>query len=213
MREIPRHRLPALAAAVTAALLLLTPVAGTAQDAADGELARATFAGGCFWCMEGPYDKIEGVVSTVSGYTGGHVEDPTYRQVTTGTTGHFEAIQVKYDPAQVSYERLLEVFWHNVDPTDDGGQFCDRGPSYRTAIFAEGPEQRRIAEASKSRLQAEGSLPGPVVTPVLEAAAFYPAEEYHQDFYEKNPGRYNSYRQGCGRDRRLAQLWGDQAGH
>lgn len=198
------------------ALLVLSLLAATvcrAQETAVDDLATATFAGGCFWCMEGPFDAVDGVVSTVSGYTGGHVENPTYRQVTTGTTGHYESIQVTFDPRRVSYEELLRVFWHNVDPTDDGGQFCDRGSSYRTAIFVLGDEQRRLAEQSKTRLEAAGAVPGPIVTPILDATAFYPAEEYHQDFYQKSPVRYRSYRLGCGRDRRLAELWGDEAGH
>jgi peptide-methionine (S)-S-oxide reductase len=174
-------------------------------------LAKATFAGGCFWCMEPPFDEIEGVKSTTSGYIGGEVDDPTYDEVSAGRTGHAEAMQVLYDPEAVSYEELLEVFWHNVDPFDDGGQFCDRGQQYRTGIFVHSDEQRRLAEASKEEV--ETGLDRAVVTPIETATTFYPAEEYHQDFYEKSPIRYRVYRSGCGRDRRLREVWGDEAGH
>jgi peptide-methionine (S)-S-oxide reductase len=184
---------------------------GPAAPAADAAaLERATFAGGCFWCMEAPFDELEGVASTTSGYTGGRVEDPTYEQVSAGGTGHAEAVQVLYDPERVSYEELLRVFWRNVDPTDDGGQFCDRGNQYRTGIFYHSEEQKRQAEASKREL--EGRFDRPVVTPIEAAGAFYPAEEYHQDFYDKSPIRYKVYRTGCGRDRLLEELWGEEAG-
>jgi peptide-methionine (S)-S-oxide reductase len=185
--------------------------AASSAEAPEGA-ARATFAGGCFWCMEPPFDKIDGVYSTTSGYAGGKVKNPSYKQVSAGVTGHAEAIQVVYDPERVTYEELLEVFWHNVDPLDGGGQFCDRGSQYRTAIFFEGDEQRRAAEASKQALTDSGRLPGPIVTEITPLEAFYPAEDYHQDFYKRNPVRYTSYRAGCGRDRRLKQLWGE-SGH
>ena len=175
---------------------------------APGNLAVATFAGGCFWCMEPPYDKLPGVVSTVSGYIGGHVDNPSYRQVTRGDTGHYEALQVTYDPAKIGYEKLLDVFWRNVDPLDDGGQFCDRGPQYRTGIFYHDEEQKRLAERSKMRLDGSKVLDNPIVTEIMPAPAFYPAEDYHQDYYRKNPLRYKYYRYSCGRDRRLEQLWG-----
>jgi methionine-S-sulfoxide reductase len=190
-------------AAAVALLLLSTSPAGTAQP----KLARATFAGGCFWCMEPPFDKLEGVVSTTSGYTGGQVENPSYEQVSDGGTGHLESVQVLYDPAKISYEKLLEVFWMNVDPTDAGGQFCDRGEQYQTAIFFHDEEQRRLAEESKQKLIDSGRLQKPIVTPVRPATPFYPAEEYHQDYYKKNPIRYKFYRSGCGRDRVLEKLW------
>jgi peptide-methionine (S)-S-oxide reductase len=177
------------------------------------KLAKATFAGGCFWCMEPPFDEIDGVVSTTSGYAGGKEKDPTYEQVSAGTTGHAEVVQVVYDPNKVSYEKLLQVFWHNVDPTTPDRQFCDRGKQYRTAIYYHDAEQRRLAEASKRALEAGGKLPGPIVTEIAPLQAFYPAEDYHQDFYVKSSLRYKTYRAGCGRDRRLEQLWGDQAGH
>jgi len=177
---------------------------------ADDEYARATFAGGCFWCMEPPYDKLEGVISTISGYAGGHVVDPSYRAVTTGRTGHTEVVQVTYDPDVVSYEKLLEVFWKNIDPTTPNRQFCDAGSQYRTGIFTHNEEQKRLAEASKQRLEAADILPGPVVTTVESLDAFYAAEDYHQDYYRKNPLRYNFYRTSCGRDARLKQLWNNK---
>ncbi len=169
--------------------------------------ARATFAGGCFWCMEPPYDKLDGVISTVSGYAGGHVVDPSYRAVTTGRTGHTEVVQVTYDPNVVSYEKLLEVFWMNIDPTTPDRQFCDVGNQYRTAIFSHDNKQQQLAEASKQQLEASAVLPGPVVTEIEPLNAFYPAEDYHQDYYRKNPLRYNFYRTSCGRDARLKELW------
>jgi len=171
-------------------------------------LARATFAGGCFWCMEPPFEKIPGVQSVTSGYAGGRVKNPSYEAVSSGGTGHAESVQVAYDPSRVSYEQLLEVFWRNVDPTDKGGQFCDRGNQYRTAIFYEGESQKRAAIESKAALESSGVLGKPIVTEVVPLDAFYPAEAYHQDFYKKDPLRYHSYRAGCGRDQRLAQLWG-----
>ena len=192
-----------------AGLLLLGAVPGPVAAA---EPAVATFAGGCFWCMEPPYDKLEGVISTTSGYTGGHKENPTYGEVSAGGTGHYEALQVVYDPARVSYQQLLVLFWHNVDPLDAGGQFCDRGDQYRTAIFVHDEEQRRLAEESKQYLEQAGGFDKPIVTPVLPAGPFYPAETYHQDYYEKNPLRYKFYRYSCGRDARLEALWGELAG-
>ena len=171
-------------------------------------LARATFAGGCFWCMEPPYDKIPGVVSVTSGYAGGSVKNPSYEMVSMGVTGHAESVQIQYDPARVSFEQLVEVFWRNIDPTDAGGQFCDRGSQYRTVIFYEGESQKRAAEESKRALDASHVLPKPVVTTIEPLNAFYPAEDYHQGFCKKNPNRYYSYRAGCGRDQVLEQLWG-----
>jgi peptide-methionine (S)-S-oxide reductase len=176
-----------------------------------GGLAKATFAGGCFWCMEGPFDKLPGVASTTSGYIGGQVKNPSYEQVSSGGTGHAEAVQVVYDPSKVSYAKLLEVFWHNVDPLTPNRQFCDIGEQYRTAIFFHDAEQKRLAEATKATVAKE--LGKPVVTEIVQAGPFYAAEEYHQDYYQKNPIRYKYYRNGCGRDRRLAELWGDKAGH
>lgn len=173
------------------------------------ELAAATFAGGCFWCMEPPFARLEGVVATVSGYTGGQKADPTYEEVCSGTSGHLEALQVLYDPARVSYEQLLEVFWQNVNPTDAGGQFVDRGQQYRSAIFCHDSEQMRQAEASKAKIAASGRFSGAIVTPILPAGPFYPAEEYHQDYYLKNPVRYKLYRYHSGRDQFLERIWGN----
>lgn len=170
--------------------------------------AVATFAGGCFWCMEPPYDKLDGVKSTVSGFMGGHVDNPTYKQVVGGGTGHAEVVQVTYDPEVVSYEQLLEVFWRNIDPLDGGGQFCDRGDSYRSAIFAHSEAQQRAAEASKQALDGSKRFDAPVVTEVHPAGEFYAAEDYHQNYYQENPLRYSFYRSRCGRDARLEALWG-----
>ncbi len=182
---------------------------GAESAEADEALATAVFAGGCFWCMEPPYDALDGVVSTTSGFMGGHVESPSYEQVVRGGTGHVEAVKVVYDPARVSYETLLEVYWQNVDPLDDGGQFCDRGEAYLTAIFVADAQQRELAEASRAALDASGRLDRPVVTPVRDWSEFWPAEAYHQEYYRKNPLRYRFYRFNCGRDRRLEELWGD----
>lgn len=176
--------------------------------AAAGPPALATFAGGCFWCMEPPFDKLDGVLSTTSGYTAGQQDNPTYAQVSAGGTGHTEAVQIEFDPAKVSYEKLLEVFWHNVDPLDAGGQFCDRGNQYRTGIFPHDDAQRAAAQKSKTLLQASAVLPGPIVTEITDATVFYPAEDYHQNYYQRNPVRYKFYRWNCGRDQRLEELWG-----
>lgn len=180
----------------------------SAGTTASGQ-AVATFAGGCFWCMEPPYDVLDGVLSTTSGYTGGHKPNPTYEEVSTGTTGHTEAVQVVYDPNRISYERLLEVFWRNIDPITPNAQFCDHGTQYRSAIFYHDAEQRKLAEESKRALEASGRFKSRIVTEIVAAGAFYPAEEYHQDYYKKNPIRYKFYRAGCGRDQRLGELWGD----
>jgi peptide-methionine (S)-S-oxide reductase len=176
-------------------------------------LAKATFAGGCFWCMEPPFDKVEGVVSTTSGYTGGEVKNPTYHQVSAGGTGHAEALEVVFDPSKVSYQKLLEVYWHNIDPLAVDRQFCDGGNQYRTAIFTHGDEQLRLAQESKEALVRSHRFDQPIATEIEPAGEFYPAEEYHQDYYEKNPVRYKMYRTGCGRDRRLKELWGDDYQH
>jgi peptide-methionine (S)-S-oxide reductase len=173
--------------------------------------AIATFAGGCFWCMEPPYDELDGVLSTTSGYTGGHKQNPTYEEVSTGKTGHTEAVQVVYDPKRITYERLLAVFWRNIDPITANAQFCDHGTQYRSGIFYHDAEQRRLAEESKRALEASRRFKAPIVTEIVAAGPFYPAEEYHQDYYKKNPVRYKLYRAGCGRDQRLTELWGDAA--
>lgn len=171
--------------------------------------AEAVFAGGCFWCMEPPFDAIEGVIATHSGYTGGDKKGPAYTEVAYGRTSHVEALRVVYDPAKVSYKMLLDVFWKNIDPTQDDGQFCDRGAHYRSAIFPGNAAERSEAEAS--RIAVGATLGKTIVTTIRPKADFWMAEDYHQDFYKKNPGRYYSYRAGCGRDRRLTQLWGKTA--
>ena len=181
--------------------------------AADSKTEIATFAGGCFWCMEPPFDKLDGVISTTSGYTGGHQASPTYKQVSAGSTGHTEAIQVEYDPATVSYEELLSVFWKNIDPTTANSQFCDHGSQYRSGIFYHNDEQKKAAEISLNKLNQTKSFDEPVVTEITSASIFYPAEEYHQDYYQKNPLRYKYYRFACGRDKRLEQLWGASTAH
>jgi peptide-methionine (S)-S-oxide reductase len=199
-----------LASTIAICLLALGLVRGHAADAPPGT-ARATFAGGCFWCMEPPFEKLPGVVSVTSGYTGGTVDHPTYEQVSAGSTGHAEAVQVIYDPAKIDYEKLLDVFWHNVDPLTRDAQFCDHGRQYRTSIFYHDDAQKKLAEASKAALDASKKLPGPIVTEIVQAGTFWPAEEYHQKYHEKNPIRYKYYRWNCGRDQRLRELWGSEA--
>jgi peptide-methionine (S)-S-oxide reductase len=179
-----------------------------AQTTGDKNLETATFAGGCFWCMEPPFDKLDGVISTTSGYTGGQMKNPTYEEVSSGTTGHAESVQVVFDPAKVSYAKLLDVFWHNIDPLTLNAQFCDHGRQYRTAIFYHSEEQQRQAEASKKALEDSGRFTQPIVTEIVPAGEFHKAEEYHQDYYKKNPIRYKFYRYQCGRDKVLEQRWG-----
>ena len=186
--------------------MIAPPAAARSQDH-----AVATFAGGCFWCVEEAFDEVRGVVSTTSGYTGGHVTDPSYEQVSAGTTGHLEAVQVVYDPDVVPFRRLLEVFWQNIDPTDAGGQFCDRGSSYRSAIFYRNEEQKRLAESSKGEIERARGFQ--VVTPILPAQTFYPAEEYHQNYHQRHSIRYKFYKWNCGRAQRLEELWGERADH
>jgi peptide-methionine (S)-S-oxide reductase len=191
-------------------LFVLASAAGAADGppAAAGKLEMATFAGGCFWCMEHPFDELRGVVSVTVGYTGGQKSHPTYEEVSSGTTGHAEAVQVVFDPSKISYNELLNVFWRNVDPTDGGGQFCDRGNQYRSEIFYHGDAQRKAAEESLQSLEKNKPFPGKIVTRIVPATEFWPAEEYHQHYYKKNPLRYRFYRAGCGRDARLKELWG-----
>jgi peptide-methionine (S)-S-oxide reductase len=213
---------------IVAALLLLaagwTGTSATSRAAAAGgaeagagaaaavETASAIFAGGCFWCMEPPFDDLPGVLETTSGYIGGQVRNPSYEQVVTGRTGHTEAVRVVYDPSQVDYATLLYVFWRNIDPLTANRQFCDGGNQYRSGIFYLDAAQREQAEASLEALRASGRFTAPIVTELTQAGPFYPAEDYHQDYYEKNPLRYKYYRYGCGRDQRLRELWGDEAG-
>ena len=204
-------RIRAALAFLLASAPLFAQAAGSPQVPAGAgrQLSKATFAGGCFWCMEPPFEALDGVVSVTSGYTGGSKENPTYVEVSSGRTGHTEAVQVVYEPAKISYERLLDVYWRNVDPTDRTGQFCDRGSQYRPAIFVHDDTQRRLAEASKVALGKTKPFAAPVVVEIVPASAFWPAEEYHQRYHSKNPIRYKYYRAGCGRDARLRELWGD----
>jgi peptide-methionine (S)-S-oxide reductase len=198
---------------VLLSLVLALTVASTAvaQNANQpANRAVATFAGGCFWCTEADFDKVPGVISTTSGYTGGRVANPSYTQVSAGGTGHAEAVEVVYDPHKVSYDELLSYYWHHVDPTVKNRQFCDVGEQYRTAIFVHDDEQRKLAEASKKKVEAE--LKQPIYTEIVPAGPFYKAEDYHQDFYQKNPTKYKFYRWNCGRDQRLEQLWGARKG-
>ena len=186
------------------AALLLSLGSHAGQD----DSAVAVFAGGCFWCTEADFDKLPGVLETTSGYIGGSIENPTYEEVSSGRSGHIEAVQVRFDPRQTSYAKLLEAFWPTIDPVNGNGQFCDNGPQYRSAIFYLDAEQQRLAEASKTALAASGRLQQPIATVILAATTFYAAEDYHQDYHTKNPLRYSYYRHGCGRDQRLQELWG-----
>ncbi len=194
---------------VFALLVTGAVIANSAGHAADSRpLAKATFAGGCFWCMEEVFEGVEGVVSVTSGYTGGQKANPSYEQVSAGGTGHAESVEVVYDPAKVSYGKLLEVFWRNIDPTTPDRQFCDRGNQYRSAIFYDDDEQKRLAEESKQAVEKSKPFKQPIVTQIVPASAFYAAEGYHQDFYKRNPVRYKFYKFNCGRAQRLEELWG-----
>jgi len=184
-----------------------SPAPGSGQPA-QGNQDKATFAGGCFWCMEPPFDELPGVISTTSGYTGGQKKNPTYEEVSAGGTGHTESVEVVFDPAKVTYQQLLDVFWKNIDPTTPDRQFCDVGSQYRSAIFYHSDEQKWLAMASKKTIDDSGRFKQPVVTEIVPAAPFYHAEEYHQDYYKKNPIRFKYYKFGCGRAKRLEQLWG-----
>ena len=197
----------ALLALAAAALLGGTPPAFAQAT------AKATFAGGCFWCGESDFDKLPGVISTTSGYTGGTLANPTYQMVSSKTTGHAEAVEIVYDPKKVSYEQLLDHFWHSIDPTTKDRQFCDAGSPYRTAIFAQDDAQFAAAKASLAALEKAKPFKEPIVTEIVKAGPFYAAEEYHQDYYKKNPIRYQYYRASCGRDDRVKQLWGKAVGH
>lgn len=186
-------------------------VVALATPAAAQQLETATFASGCFWCTESDFDKVDGVVETTSGYLGGKTENPTYKEVSAGNTGHTEAVQLKYDPAKVTYQQLLDVYWRNVDPFDKGGQFCDRGDQYRPGIFFHSDEQKRLAEESKAALEKSGRFNEPIVVEITPASTFTKAEEYHQDYAKRNPIQYLIYRHGCGRDARLGAIWGKAA--
>jgi peptide-methionine (S)-S-oxide reductase len=207
----------ALAAGLAAMALGFFSSAG-AQDQVSSpdakRLSTAVFAGGCFWCVEADFDKVDGVVSTVSGYTGGTVVNPTYKQVSHEKTGHYEAVKVTYDPDKVSYDDLVDYYFHHIDPTDAAGQFCDKGESYRSAVFVATAEQREVAEAEVDMINKSGVLGTPVVTRILDAGTFWPAEDYHQNYYRKNPLKYRYYRTACGRDARVKKVWADAStGH
>lgn len=213
MRRLMAAALAVCAVLAVGSVLVTGPSTAQAPAKPAGPTEIATFAGGCFWCVESDFDKLEGVVSTVSGFMGGTTPNPSYKAVTAGGTGHLEVVQITFEPAKVSYQKLVEHFWRTVDPYDAGGQFCDRGDSYRTAIFAHNPEQKKIADASKAELAKSGPLKEPLATEVRDAGPFTAAEDYHQDFHTKNPVRYKFYRHGCGRDARLETVWGKKAGH
>ncbi|MGR9046723.1 MAG: peptide-methionine (S)-S-oxide reductase MsrA [Gammaproteobacteria bacterium] len=180
-----------------------------AAGAPPRQTAIATFAGGCFWCMEQTFETLPGVIEVISGYTGGRIKNPTYQGVSSGSTGHVEAIQVSYDPEKISYAELLEVFWHNIDPTNGNGQFCDIGNQYRSVLFYHNDEQKRLADHTKASLEQHKPFSGPITTQIRPASEFYPAEQYHQNYYRKKPLSYKFYRVTCGRDQRLHELWGD----
>jgi peptide-methionine (S)-S-oxide reductase len=190
-------------------LIILLLIGAASSVTAQSNYSYATFAGGCFWCMEKPFDSLEGVISTTSGFSGGHTLDPSYREVSNGDTGHIEVVHVEFDASRVSYEDLLYAYWRNIDPMDRGGQFCDRGHTYTTAIFYHSENQRRAAEESKRDLRSQ--LSRRIVTDIREYEEFYPAEDYHQDYYIRNPLRYKFYRGSCGRDNRLDEIWGNEA--
>ncbi len=201
---------------LAASCAFVTPNAGADDQAGTAEakrLSSAVFAGGCFWCVEADFDKVEGVYETISGYTGGALDNPTYKQVSHGGTGHYEAVQVSYDPEIVSYAELTHYFFRHIDPVDARGQFCDKGASYLSAIFVSDEDERQIVAAEIEQINQSGVLPAPVVTEVLDAQTFWPAEDYHQDYYKKNPIRYRYYRNGCGRDKRVRELWGPSGAH
>ena len=196
-------------------LMVLCTLAGllASSAAVSQDYETATFAGGCFWCMEPPFDRIEGVISTTSGYAGGKETDPTYEEVSYGKTGHTETVQIVFDPDIVTYKQLLWVYWHNTDPTTGDRQFCDRGNQYRPAIFYHDTRQQNLAWDTRKEIERDEQFKGKIATQIVPFTTFFPAEEYHQDYYKKNPAHYYRYRDGCGRDRRLKELWGDAAGH
>jgi peptide-methionine (S)-S-oxide reductase len=205
----PNRFLGTLAGLAIATLMLPGIAPGADNPAQMGSGSEvATFAGGCFWCVESDFDKVPGVISTTSGYTGGHLKNPTYEEVSAGGTGHAEAVQIVFDPAKIGYTKLLDVFWHSINPTTKDRQFCDKGSQYRTAIFYHNDEQQRLAERSKAALATSKPFKEAIVTEIVPASTFYPAEEYHQDFHTKNPVRYKFYRYNCGRDQQLEALWG-----
>ncbi|HLA31144.1 MAG TPA: peptide-methionine (S)-S-oxide reductase MsrA [Pseudomonas sp.] len=217
-----RQRLPSAVTLLLASLLAACgpsgaapapqPASQTSNASATADAGVAVFAGGCFWCTESDFDKMPGVLETTSGYIAGHLDNPSYEQVSAGDSGHVEAVQVRFDPSKTSYAKLLEAFWPTIDPVTPNAQFCDHGSQYRSAIFYANAQEQALAEASKAALQASGKLPAPVVTEILPVTRFYPAEDYHQNYHLRNPLRYAYYRNGCGRDNRLEELWGKKDG-
>ncbi len=199
-----------LAALIAAGSVNMVHAANKQPGASTKEYAKATFAGGCFWCMEPPFEKLQGVISVTSGYTGGVKDNPTYEEVSSGRTGHAEAVEITYDPAQISYEKLLDVFWRNIDPTTKDRQFVDSGSQYRTAVFYHNEGQKRLAEETKAKLERSGRFGKPIVTEIVPAGKFYPAEEYHQDYYKKTAANYIFYRFNSGRDQYLKRIWGEE---
>lgn len=191
-------------------IMAMMPAHADTKKGPGSEIASAVFAGGCFWCLEPPFDKLEGVIDTTSGYAGGQSINPTYKEVSSGASGHIEVVRIRYDPSKVDYEKLLEIFWRNIDPFDAAGQFCDKGEQYSSAIFTSDPQE--IAKAKASKLKFEDRFKKPIATVIRPEATFYPAESYHQDYYKRNPARYKYYRWGCGRDKRLKAIWGNEAG-
>lgn len=219
--RIPKNFAVAIAAGLAATTITVFTQAGADQNSDTPvavSQADAVFAGGCFWCTEADFDKVDGVLETISGYTGGSVANPSYEQVTRGNTGHYEAVRVIYDPSVVTFDELVDYYWRTIDPTNPNGQFCDTGPSYRTAIFVETPQEREIAEASLAELVAGDTLPAPIVTQIIDQETFWPAEDYHQNYYRENRQRYEFYRARCGRDQRIDDVWANtpplgHAGH
>lgn len=211
--RLSQNIIVAIFVGLTAAGIAFWKQAGADEQVpASGDIrhhAEIVVAGGCFWCVESDFDKVDGVLETISGYTGGHVQNPTYKQVSRENTGHYEAVRVIYDPSVVTYDELLDYYWRHVDPTDADGQFCDRGDSYRTAIFVETDEEREAAEASKAALNALDILPGEIVTPIKDRGTFWPAEDYHQNYYKTHPIKYSYYRHACGRDKRVKEVWSE----
>ena len=207
-RSTPVAALLLTLATLTAAHAASTTHGKPTPPAHAAQVEVATFAMGCFWCGETQFESQPGVLSVISGYAGGREEHPTYEQVSDGGTGHYESVQVTFDPTRTSYAKLLDLFWHGIDPTQDDGQFCDRGRQYRSVVFVADDKQRKLAEETKHAIEASGVLQAPIVTQILPATRFWPAEDYHQDFWKKDPVRYRTYRLGCGRDRRLVELWG-----
>jgi len=205
MMALKRNKLLVTAACMVVLIGSFTLPSGYAADSSP--LAKAYFAGGCFWCMEEVFEKVAGVIETVSGYMGGRVKNPNYEEVSAGRTGHAESVEVRYDPARVTYAQLLETFWRNVDPVTPNAQFCDHGNQYRAVIFYQGDEEKRLAEESKGAIEQSKRFTEPIVTQIVAASEFYPAEDYHQDFYKKNPIRYKYYKYSCGRAQRLETLW------